>query len=184
MQTAPQISFQDIDPSPAVEASIREKIAELEKFHPRITACNVVIRAPHRSGRKGRTYDIRIRLDIPGKELVISRDTGADHAHEDIYVAIRDSFNEARRRLEDQVRLQSGHRSKAHPATEHGHIDRLFTGEGYGFIRVEDDDDIYFHADSLTGNDWSALSIDDPVRFKRQIGEKGAFAVHVTPIRK
>ena len=184
MQTESQISFKDIDPSPAIEARIREKIEELEKFHTRITACNVVVAAPHKSGHKGRTYDIRIRLDIPGAELVISRDTGADHSHEDIYVAIRDSFNEARRRLEDHVRLTSGHRSKVHPATEHGFIDRLFADEGYGFIRAADDDDIYFQSDSLTNSSWDSLSVEDAVRFKRLDGEKGAYAVHVTPIKK
>lgn len=184
MQYDPQITFREIDPSPAIEARIREKIIELEKFHPRITGCSVVVRAPHRSGQKGRTYDIRIRLEIPGTELVISRDSGIDHAHEDVYVAIRDSFSEARRRLEDQVRLQSSHRNKAHPAIEHGHVDRLFPGEGYGFIRTEGDEDIYFQSDSLTGNAWSALRVETPVRFKRQDGEKGPFAVHVTPIRK
>lgn len=184
MQTESQISFKDIDPSPAVEARIREKIEELEKFHPRIIACHVVVAAPHKSGHKGRTYDIRIRLDIPGAELVVSRDTGADHSHEDIYVAIRDSFNEARRRLEDQVRLASGHRSKPHPETEHGFVDRLFIDEGYGFIRTADDEDIYFQSDSLTNSSWDSLNVDDAVRFKRQIGEKGAFAVHVTPVKK
>ena len=184
METQSRISFKDIDPSPAVEARIRERIEELEKVHARITACHVVVAAPHQSLHKGRTYDIRIRIEIPGAEVVVSRDTGADHSHEDIYVAIRDAFNEARRRLEDHVRITSGHRSKSHPATEHGHIDRLFADEGYGFIRAGDDDDIYFQADSLTNSSWNSLSVDDAVRFKRQTGEKGAFAVHVTPIRK
>ena len=184
MQTQYRISFKDIDPSPAVETRIREKIEELEKFHARITACHVVVAAPHQSLHKGRTYDIRIRLDVPGADLVVSRDTGADHSHEDIYVAIRDAFNEARRRLEDHVRLSSGHRSKPHPETEHGHIDRLFEDEGYGFIRTGDDNDIYFQSDSLTNSSWASLNVDDPVRFKRQIGEKGAFAMHVTPMKK
>ena len=184
MQTDPQISFQNMDPSPAVETRIREKIDELEKFYPRITGCSVVVQAPHRSGHKGQTYDIRVRLDVPGKNLVVTRDPGVNHAHEDGYVAVRDSFDEARRILEDHVRLQSGHRSKPHPETEHGQIDRLFPAEGYGFIRTEDDSDIYFQSDSLTKQDMSVLNVDDPVRFKRQDGEKGPFAIHVTPISK
>ena len=184
MQTDPQISFQNMDPSPAVETRIREKISELEKFHPRITGCTVVVTAPHRSGQKGQTYDIRVQIDVPGKNLVVNRDPGINHAHEDILVAVRDSFDEARRILEDHVRVQSGHRSKAHPETEHGQIDRLFPAEGYGFIRTGDDSDIYFQFDSLTKQDMSALNVDDSVRFKRQDGEKGPFAIHVTPISK
>jgi cold shock CspA family protein/ribosome-associated translation inhibitor RaiA len=184
MQTDPQISFQNMDPSPTVEARIRERIDELEKFYPRITGCTVVVSAPHRHGQKGQIYDIRVRLDVPGANLVVTRDPGLNHAHEDILVAVRDSFDEARRILEDHVRVQSGHRSKPHPPTEHGHIDRVFTAEGYGFIRTEDSEDIYFQFDSLTKQDMASLNVDDPVRFKRQDGEKGPFAIHVTPIAK
>jgi cold shock CspA family protein len=184
MQTDPQISFQNMDPSPAVEARVREKIAELEKFYPRITGCSVVINAPHRSGHKGRTYDIRIRLDVPGKEMAVTRDPGVDHAHEDVYVAIRDSFDQARRILEDHARLQSPHRTKIHPAVEHGRIDRLFPAEGYGFIRSADDDDIYFRFDSVTRTGSAGFDVDDEVRFKRQDGEKGPFAIHITPTGK
>jgi len=184
MQTEPQISFQNMDPSPSVEARIRERIADLEKFYPRMTTCSVVVAAPHRHGQKGQTYDVRVRIDVPGRTLAVTRDPGIDHAHEEILVAIRDSFDEARRILEDHVRLHSDHGGKPHPPTEHGHIDRLFPAEGYGFIRTGDSDDIYFQFDSLTKNDMDALKVDDPVRFKRQDGDKGPFAVNVTPTRR
>lgn len=180
MQTEPQISFQNMDPSASVEARIKEKIADLEKFYPRITACSVVVTAPHRHGQKGQTYDVRVRIDVPGRTLAVTRDPGVDHAHEDVLVAVRDSFEEARRILEDHGRLQSDHRSKPHPPIEHGHVDRLFPAEGYGFIRTDDSDDIYFQFDSLTKLDIAALKVDDAVRFKRQEGDKGPFAIHVT----
>jgi phage baseplate assembly protein W len=37
------IHFRQMDPSPAVEARIREKVQALERFHPRITRCRVTV---------------------------------------------------------------------------------------------------------------------------------------------
>ena len=41
-----EISFRDIDHSPAVETRIRKEAAKLHRFHQRITACRVVVAAP------------------------------------------------------------------------------------------------------------------------------------------
>jgi ribosomal subunit interface protein len=103
MQIPLQITFRDIDPSPAIEKRLRQQVAKLEQFHPRISACRVVIEAHHRRHRKGKLYQVRIDLTVPGAEVVVSRDPEVDHAHEDLYVAIRDAFVAARRRLEDVV---------------------------------------------------------------------------------
>ena len=48
MNLPSQITFRDMDPSPAVETAVREKISELERFHERITSCRVMIEAPRR----------------------------------------------------------------------------------------------------------------------------------------
>jgi ribosome-associated translation inhibitor RaiA len=44
---------------------------------------------------------VRIDLKVPGKEIVVNRDHD-----EDIYVALRDAFDVARRQLEDHARRQ------------------------------------------------------------------------------
>ena len=49
-----QISFRNMDPSPAVEARIRKKAEKLERFHDRIIGCTVVVEAPHRHHHKGK----------------------------------------------------------------------------------------------------------------------------------
>ena len=40
--------------------------------------------------------------------MVVDRAKPGDHAHEVVYVAIRDAFNAATRRLEDQARKMRG----------------------------------------------------------------------------
>jgi hypothetical protein len=58
----------------------------------------------------------RGQLVVPGGELIVNRDHHRDHAHEDVFVAMRDSFLATRRRLEDHVRRLQGE-GKRHVAT-------------------------------------------------------------------
>jgi ribosomal subunit interface protein len=108
MQIPLQISFRNMDPSPAIEDRIRKKAEKLERFHGRIIGCNVVVEAPHRHRHKGKLYNVRVDISVPGKDVIVDRAKPEDHAHEDVYVAIRDAFNAATRRLEDQARKMRG----------------------------------------------------------------------------
>ncbi len=108
MEIPLEVNFRNMDPSPAVEARIREKAAKLERFHDRIIGCTVVVEAPHRHHHKGKLYSVHIDISVPGKDVVVDRAKPSDHAHEDVYVAIRDAFNAATRRLEDQARKMRG----------------------------------------------------------------------------
>ncbi len=106
MQLPVQITFRDITHSNSLEKEIRQKISKLEQFYARITACRVVIEAPHRNRNKGNQYHIRITLTVPDSELVVNRGPGDEDAHVDAYVAIRDAFNAMRRQLEDYTNRQ------------------------------------------------------------------------------
>jgi predicted solute-binding protein len=48
----------------------------------------------------GRLYSAHIELTVPGGMVVVNRDHGNDHAHDDLHLAIRDSFEAARRKLQ------------------------------------------------------------------------------------
>jgi ribosomal subunit interface protein len=109
MQTPLQITFRDLESSAAVEANIREKAAKLEQYYDHIMSCRVVVEAPHAHQHQGRLYQVLIDLGVPEGELVVSREHHhKDHAHEDVYVAIRDSFDAMKRQLEDYARKRRG----------------------------------------------------------------------------
>ena len=114
MQQALQIIFRNIPPSEAVEAKVRERAQKMAKFADNIMACRVTVEAPHKHQHKGSTYQIRIDVTVPGNEIVVSRDPGLNHAHENVYVAIRDAFNALRRQLEDYVKQQQGKDKQHH----------------------------------------------------------------------
>jgi len=132
MEIPLQITFRNMPPSEAIERNIREKTAKLDSFYERITSCRVIVEAPHRHHHKGKAYEVRIDLTVPGGEIVINHaptrlsalklreDGGSEKeliethepskhaAHADVYVAIRDAFTAAGRKLQDFARRQSG----------------------------------------------------------------------------
>ena len=103
-----EIVFQNLPPSPAIEARIRDRVAKLDRFHDRIMTCRVCVEAAHKHHHKGNLYRVRIDLTVPDNELVVSRVPDDQHAHEDVYVAIRDAFDAMRRQLEDHARRRRG----------------------------------------------------------------------------
>ena len=94
MQIPLQITARDISMTPTIEQRIRNKVNKLENFYARILGCRVLIESPHRSNHKGNLYNIRIRLTVPGGELVVKREPS-----ENLHVALRDTFEAARRQL-------------------------------------------------------------------------------------
>jgi ribosomal subunit interface protein len=96
-----------MEPSEAVEERVRQLSDRLERFHDRITRCHVVVQAPHRSHHKGKLYEVHIQVHVPGEQIVVNQEGSHDHAHEDVYVAVRDAFAAIERRLEIFERRRS-----------------------------------------------------------------------------
>lgn len=184
MQTPPRISFHGLDPSPAIEARTLDEIEKLHRFFDRITGCHVTITAPHRRHRQGLIYGVRIDITVPGEEIVVSREPEANHAHEDPYVAIRDAFQAARRKLEDRVRKVRGY-VKAHEEKPHGRVIRVVPDEDYGFLETDDGLQVYFHAHAVVDKRLDELQLGDEVRFVLAEGEglKGPQASTVVFLR-
>ena len=178
MQTPPQIAFDDIPADEQVRAAAEEHVASLERFWDRITGCHVVIAQPHRRHRVGRLYSVRLELVVPGGEIVVNREHHLDHAHEDVYVALRDAFAAAGRRLEDHVRRLRGF-EKPHAERPRGRISQVFPLQGYGFIETPDGREIYFHRNALSDRDYATADIGTPVSFSEEEGDDGPQAVHV-----
>ncbi|MGH8065188.1 MAG: HPF/RaiA family ribosome-associated protein [Candidatus Entotheonellia bacterium] len=166
MQLPLQITARDISLSEAAEVDIRAKAANLDTYYDGIMGCRVVVEGPVRHHRKG-PFTVRIDLSVPGAELVVDR-----HADADLYVAIRDAFDAARRRLEDYARRQRG-AVKSHEETNLARVSRLFPEEGYGFLETPDGREIYFHRHSVLHPGFDRLAIGTEVRFVEEPGEKG-----------
>ena len=60
-----------------------------------------------------------------------------------------------------------------------GTIKKLVTEKNFGFILQDGEKDLFFHANSLDGVDFSELNEGDSVTFDVEQGEKGPAAINV-----
>jgi cold shock CspA family protein len=133
-----------------------------------------VIEVPHKHKHQGRSFDVRLDLTVPGKELVVNRE-----ADEDVYVALRDAFDAAKRQLDDYGRRQRGD-IKAHAPVLRGRVKRVIAEEGYGFIETPGGQELYFHRDNLSGDDFDKLAEGREVQFLEDIASEGFQAKRVS----
>ena len=174
MQIPLQITFREVDHSDALENHIRNKAQKLEQFYSALVGCRVVVGQPGKHQHLGTPFNIRIDLTVPGGEIVVDR-----QQNEDIYVALRDAFDAARRKLEDY-----GHRQrreiKTHDPTLSGHVTRLVAEEGYGFIAGPNGQEYYFSTANLAHNSLDQLRPGDEVHFIEDAGGTGLQAKRVS----
>ncbi len=180
MQTPLQIRFHGTDPSPAIEAKVREHVEKLGTFYDGIIGCRVAIEALHRHHRQGNLYSIKLWITVPDGEIAVTHDPGRDHRHEDPYVAIHDAFRAGRRQLEDYARGRRGD-VKSHAVPSHGHISTIDPDSGWGEIITGDGREIAFHRNSVVDADFTQLKSGMDVRFSETPGDEGPVAstVHV-----
>ncbi len=171
-----QLTVRNMSLSEAAETDIREKAARLDSFYDQVMGCRVIVEAPHRHHHKGVLYNVRIDMTVPGSELVIKREP-----HEDLYVAIRDAFDAARRQLEDFARRRRGD-VKTHEAPSHARVTKLLAE--YGFLETPDGREIYFHRNSVLDGGFDRLKTGAEVRFSEEEGEQGPQASTVALIGK
>ena len=102
MDVPVEITFEGMGPSDAVRARVEKEVEKLAQFQDRLTSCRVSVIAPSHHQHKGGLFEVHIHATLPGNhDIVVDRHPAQDHAHEDVYVAIRDAFAAARRQLKD-----------------------------------------------------------------------------------
>lgn len=184
MEAPVEIDFQGMDAEPQVRAAIDKHVAQLEERFGRITDARVVLKAPSGRHRTGGLYEISIHLSLPdGREVNIGRVRQDDERFADLNYALNDTFKRARRQLQDQVRELQGQvkQSSGSPVGTVAELDPL--GE-FGFIKTDDDREIYFHRNSVLGDAFSQLSVGARVSFAEEMGEKGPQASTVKLMSK
>lgn len=174
MQRPLQIVIRDMPPSEAIEAHIREKVEKLESFYPHIVGCRATVEIAGKHKTQGKKYNVRLDITVPGSELVVNRDM-----HEDVYVALRDAFDAAKRQLEDYGRRQRGD-IKVHELANHGQVARLFPDEGCGFIETPDGRELYFSRENVIHPGFDDLEIGSEVQFLEEVAGEGMQAKRVS----
>ncbi len=173
MQSPLEITLRDIPRSEILEDQIRQKVAKLESFYPHLIGCRVLVEVPHKHKHQGRKFNVAVDITVPGGELVVNRESDGD-----VYVALRDAFDAAKRKIEDYGRRQRGD-TKLHAPVFHGKVTRLVTDESYGFIETADGRELYFDRTNLADGDFDKLEIGGEVHFLEDVGAEGLQAKRV-----
>ncbi|MCC6534719.1 MAG: ribosome-associated translation inhibitor RaiA [Burkholderiales bacterium] len=94
MQQPIRITVRGAERSPALEDAVLQRSRKLEQFHPQLIGLDVTIEMEEHSKQQGNHYAVKLVLQIPGNDIAI------DHKRdEDPYVAVRDAFAAAERKL-------------------------------------------------------------------------------------
>jgi cold shock CspA family protein/ribosome-associated translation inhibitor RaiA len=185
MQVPLNVTFRNVLKNAATADLIRKQAAKLDRVCDHIVSCRIAVEKPQEHQRSGNPFRVRIDVTVPPEhEIIVTREAGEGDLHEQLPTVIRDAFAAMRRQLRKLVEKQ--HRNvKTHPEQElAGVVIRLFREQGYGFIKRLNGDEIYFHKNSLLGDDFDHLAIGTGVQWVEEQGDKGPQASTVRIVDK
>lgn len=100
------VQFHNVDRSEVVEQCALDDMKKLCRYNNEISGGRLTIKRAHRH-HQGNVYHMTMELHVPGGDIVVTTDTEENHAHEDINVALCDTFRAARRQLQDFIRKRN-----------------------------------------------------------------------------
>lgn len=168
-----QITIRDIPGSQALETHLRSKASKLKQFYKTLTSCRIVVEFDQKHKHRGKIYNVKLDVTVPGKELVVT-----NKSNEDVYIAVRDAFIAIIRQLDNLSHKRHG-RVKTHCDIMRGHIARLREDEGYGFIAGVDGNEYYFSLTNVRTIGFHPLMVGDMVEYIPQPVNDGWQACHV-----
>jgi hypothetical protein len=110
-----QVVLKKMPQAEVVREDVIKAADVLARFHPRVTSCRVSVTNPGMRHRQGALFDVHVVLQVPGcGEVGVSRCAAGQPEREHLNVALRRSFAQARRQLQDAVReLRSDVKARA-----------------------------------------------------------------------
>lgn len=174
MQIPLQISFHGVERSNALYNAIHDKVEKLERYYDHVMSCRVVLEIDARHKHKGKQFTVRVDLKVPGGEIAVTKEHGAD-----VQIALRDAFDAARRQLEDYARGQRGD-VKRHAPEVTGRVARLDATQGIGFIVTDDGREYYFSRDNVVTPTFEHLAVGTTVHFIEEAAAEGMQAKRVS----
>ena len=180
-----EISFRKMRKSEMLESLIREKAAKLEEVCDHITSCRVIVEQPEKHQRSGRPYHVRLDIGVPpGHRIAVHSEPKVVEQTDSADTEIRHAFNEAFRQLK-KLNERQHHHAKIHEQhRSDAVVENVLYDQGFGFLRTQDNRQIYFHKNACQGNDFLRLTPGTGVYFNESLGEQGPQATYVNITEK
>ena len=123
MTPTADITYRNMAASQWLDGEIQKRTTKLATFCPDILSCKVLVEIPHRHHEQGNRFHIRIDITVPGEKIIAGQ---APNLHvnpldgeaarerrslktvvrKDALLALRQSFDAAKRQLCDYVRVR------------------------------------------------------------------------------
>jgi putative sigma-54 modulation protein len=101
MRSSITLTFRHIDHSGALEARARELGDRLQRYGESISRCHMTLEGTHSAHHAGGSYNVHIALSVPGAQIHADSLQGNGAGHADIYAALREAYNNAKRQLQE-----------------------------------------------------------------------------------
>lgn len=101
MMYSTDVVFRDFPNSPALAEKIHKKLDKLARYSDTITHTRVVVDSPHNHKHKGKRFRASVEFNVKGRPVMVT------HDDTDAYVALRDAFKAAERKL-----IEAGHKKR------------------------------------------------------------------------
>lgn len=183
MESPVHVTFRNTPRHDAIEALVEREAAKLERYGRKLISCHVAIEQPQRHQQDGNRY--RVRLVIGAglrKPIVVAREPRDSDMHEDLRTIVLGAFRAARRQLQSEAQRRRGDARPPHEPR--ALVVRLFPEDGYGFLKMPDGHELYFHRNSVLHGDFERLAVGTEVRFEEEEGDKGPQASTVQVVNK
>lgn len=174
MQIPLDITYRDVEKSPALDDLIRSKANKLEDVCDHIMGCHIAVERAHVHPDHGSPFRVRLDLTVPpGHEIAVTKNPGQGVQYDSVESVIRDAFDAARSQLQALTEKQQN-RVKRHPEQAiAGIITKLFPSENYGFLKTLDGREVYFNRNSVLRDDFKRLTVGAGVQFFLSEGADG-----------
>lgn len=178
MQIAPEIIFHAVDRSEWVETYIVERLRKLERYADGITRCHVTLTQEAAKHNKGNRYSLLVEVRLPpNHDIAAKKQKVIRNMPTQLPALINQAFGAIETQLKRTAQLRRAD-VKTHNSEPRGLVASL-SPEGYGFIRTFDNQEVYFHRNSVLHGDFERLAVGTEVRFDPEEGEKGLQASSV-----
>jgi cold shock CspA family protein/ribosome-associated translation inhibitor RaiA len=181
MQIAPEIIFHDVDRSEWVENYIVERLGHLERFAEGITRCRVTLTQEAAKHNKGNRYSVMVEVRLPpNHDLAVKKQKVIREMPTQLPALINEAFGAIENQVKKTAQLRRAD-VKTHDSEPRGLVASL-SPQGFGFIKSFDNQEVYFHRNSVLHGDFERLAVGTEVRFSPEEGEKGLQASSVQVI--
>jgi ribosome-associated translation inhibitor RaiA len=181
LQKPLHITFKGAERSYAFESLIRQRVDALERLHPRITGCRVVVEIPHRGADSVKVpVGVAVEVDVPGHNMIFGKDIQERHkAKADHTAPLNNAFEAVERQLGKISDMQIANAKSTEAAPQSGMVVRLFAEQGYGFVEIDNSPEryfdnpreLYFTRNAVIGGDFDELEVGMVVQVTRATDE-------------